>query len=123
MTWGHCTSPAAPFRTISHPSLSGVLAILEAAWSWRRIIGCRVSDDHVMDGPLDRVPRNVRRGTDQAPRRPLLARLHLPRLPLRNPADAQSAQLVPALGTALDPQLRRGLQSFRRADRAVRPVA
>ena len=40
------------------------------------------------------VPGGVRRGADQAPRRSVLARPHLPGLPPRDPADAEPAQLV-----------------------------
>src|SRR3954463_1127600 len=44
--------------------------------------------------PLARRPGGARRGTDQAPGRSLLAGSHLSRLPPRDPADAESAQLV-----------------------------
>ena len=44
--------------------------------------------------PLAAVPGGARRGAHQAARRSLLARPHLPRLPPRDPADAESAELV-----------------------------
>ena len=56
---------------------------------------------------------------DQAARRPVLARLHVPRLPLRDAADPQPAQLVAARAAALVPRRRRRLQPLRRAGRAV----
>ena len=73
-----------------------------------------------LDLSLDAVPADVRRRTDQAARRCVLARSDVPRLLLRNAADAESAQLVPPPPAAVDPPRRRRLQPLRRADRAVR---
>src|SRR5207302_10319208 len=47
-----------------------------------------------LDVPLVALPGGVRRRPDPAPRRSVLAGPHLPLPPSRDPADAQSAQLV-----------------------------
>ena len=68
---------------------------------------------------MDAVPPDVRRRPDQAARRCVLARSHVPELLLRNPADAEPAELVFPLDAAEHPHRRRGIQSLRRSDRAV----
>ena len=69
--------------------------------------------------PLADRPHHARRRAHQAARRPVLARPHLPRLPLRDPAEPESAQLVAPRGAALVPRRRRRVQPLRRARRAV----
>ena len=59
-------------------------------------------------------------GLDQDPRRRVLARSHLPRLLLRDAADAEPSQLVHASPAAAGAARRRRVQSLRRADRPVR---
>src|SRR5947207_2727036 len=76
------------------------------------------SDGGDLDAPLAAVSSDVRRGTHQIARRPMLARPDLPRLPLRDTAHAKPAELVLPLGSAVDAQGRRALQSFRRTDGA-----
>ena len=61
---------------------------------------------------LDGVPRDVRRRPHQAARRPLLAQPHLSRLPLRDPAHAESAELVFPLDARLDASRRRLFNHF-----------
>ncbi len=64
---------------------------------------------------LARAPHPPRRGADQAARGSLLARPHLPRLPLRDPADPQSFEPSVPPSAALAPARRCALQSPRRA--------
>ena len=66
------------------------------------------------------VPGGVRRGTDQAAGRPLLAGPHLSRLPPRDPADAEPAQLVRPPPAPLVPPARGPRQLRRPAGRAGR---
>ena len=76
--------------------------------------------------PLARVPGRARRRADQAARRPLLARPHLPGLPPRDPADAEPAQLVlppPAEAVAPAGGGRQPRRAARRALPAVLPPA
>src|SRR5262249_34651711 len=56
------------------------------------------------------LPRDVRGGPHQAPRRPLLARPHLHGLPLRDAAQPQPALLVPPPGPRLVPRRRDRVQ-------------
>src|SRR5205814_2915233 len=56
---------------------------------------------------------------DQTTRRSMLARSDLPVLSLRNAADPESDQPVPAFRTALVPQIRHGLESFYRTGRSL----
>ena len=59
-------------------------------------------------------------GTHQAARRSVLARPHLPHLPLPEPADPESAELVLQPAARLDRQGGRALQSPRRTGGTVR---
>ena len=61
------------------------------------------------------VPADARRRAHQAARRSVLARPHLPRLPLRDAAEPEPALLVPAPAAGLVPQARGPLQPRRRA--------
>ena len=79
--------------------------------------------------PLAAVPRRVRRGADQAARRPLLARSDVSGLPPRDAADAGPAQLVlPSLATPVSPrgsggQPRRAARSCRSGCSLPQPIA
>ena len=98
-------------------------SILLEAGFYAIFLGSRsthASDRRHLALPLAGVSRDVRRRIDQAARRSLLARSHLPQLLLRNPAHAESAELVFSLRARMDTHRRRGLQSFLRADRSVR---
>ena len=75
---------------------------------------------------LAAVPRRVRRGPDQAARRPLLARPHLPRVPPRDPAAAGPDELVlppPAAPAAPRGGARQPRHPARRPVPAVPPPA
>src|SRR5260221_9980430 len=65
------------------------------------------------------LPNHAWRGADQAARRSLLAGPDLPVLPLRNPAASQSAKLVAPFSAALVSSVRRALEPFHRASRAL----
>ncbi len=84
---------------------TGVLAIFLCPREERRALPRRAAADRGdLAPPLARLPRHDRRGAHQAPGRPLLARSHLPRLPLRDPAGAQPARVVPSPGAARGPR-------------------
>lgn len=68
---------------------------------------------------LARVPHHVRRGPHQAARRRVLDRADVPRLPLRDAADPQSAVGAVPSPAAPDPRRGRGPQSHRRGRAAV----
>src|SRR5207249_6181602 len=69
--------------------------------------------------PLARLPHHARGRADQAARRPLLARLHVPLLPLRDPAAPESPQpRAPLPAPRVSPD-RGALQSPERARRAL----
>src|SRR5439155_17428937 len=59
----------------------------------RSVLG-RAAGDRALPAPVAAVPRRVRRGDDQAPRRSLLARPHVPPVPPRDAADAERVELV-----------------------------
>ncbi len=65
------------------------------------------------------VPADARRRAHQAARRSVLARPHLPRLPLRDAAEPEPALLVPAPAAGLVPPARGPLQPRRRARRPL----
>src|SRR5207237_8187281 len=72
--------------------------------------------------PLAAVPGRVRRGADQAPRRPLLAGPDLPLLPPRDPAHAESAEpVLPPPAPAGAPRRGAG-QPLRAAGGALLPL-
>ncbi len=69
--------------------------------------------------PMAAVPDHVRRRTDQNARGPVLAGPDMPQLLLRNPADAQSFELVLSLGPSMAEQGRGTVQSLFGTDCAV----
>src|SRR5581483_12460376 len=93
-------------------------SLLLCDFPWRRPDGASANSNLAFS--LAFVPHHVRRRIDQAARRSLLARSHVPELLLRDPAHAQSAELVFSLGSAVGEQGRRVVQSLLRIDSAVR---
>ena len=89
----------------------------------RHLRGCLPDGTEHVAAPnlaMDAVPPDVRRRLDQAARRSVLARSHLLELLLRDPADAQPAELVFPLDASRCSHSGCGGQSPRRSDRAVR---
>src|SRR5579883_1019275 len=74
---------------------------------------------HALDRAMDGIPVDVRRGPDQIARRSLLAQSDVPRLFLRNAADAESAQLELPLVAAMVPARRSCRQSLYRAGGSI----
>ena len=72
---------------------------------------------------LDALPHRSRRRPHQAAPRPLLARPHLPVLPLRNPAAPQPAELVLPPPAQSDAPLLRARQPLRAGHRSLRLFA
>ena len=96
---GPCSVGALPVDRQRRPDLVRLrLGVAAARGRLPRHLPRAGRDGPARPGPvavrLAAVPRRVRRRADQAARRPLLARPHLPRLPPRDPADARPAQLV-----------------------------
>ncbi len=73
--------------------------------------------------PLADRAHHARRRAHQAARRSVLARSHVPRLPLRDPAGAEPAQLVAPRRAARVPHGRHRVQPRRRARRALAAAA
>ena len=79
-----------------------------AALAVRRREPALAARDHA--AALADLPHDARRGADQAPRGSLLARSHVPGVPLRDPAQPEPALVVPAPAAALVPPARGGVQ-------------
>src|SRR5262245_31573101 len=65
------------------------------------------------------VSHHGRRGSDQIARRSVLARLNLPLLSLRDTADTESRQSLSSFCAAVVPQIRDGMEPFRRTGGAM----